>query len=242
MVVGEHCPMHDAPMLRTRAWDVLRRATPPAWRRRLKQHTWFTPVTARLFGHAVYSRSYYDDIERLEAESAPRIAAWIAEHLAPRTAIDVGCGSGLLMDALRRRGIDVHGIDASTEGIRRARARGLSADVLDLTSDLPLPGAPYDLAVSCEVAEHLDARHAPRFVDRLVEAAPVVFLTAAEPESGVGPGLHHVNEQPHSYWIDLLRARGYGLDRDATDDARGALADPRVVEYLRRPLVFRRAS
>lgn len=229
-------------MLRARAWDMLRQATPPAWRRRLKRSAWFAPVTARLFGNAMYSRSYYDDIERLEAESAPRLAAWIAERLAPRTTIDIGCGSGLLMDALRRHGIEVHGVDASAEGIRRARARRLPVEALDLTSDRPLPGGPYDLAVSCEVAEHLDARHAARFVERLADAAPTVFLTAAEPDSGIGPGLHHVNEQPHAYWIALMRRRGYRLDDEATSDARRALADPRIVEYLRRPLVFRRSA
>lgn len=229
-------------MLRGRAWDLLRRATPPALRRRLKNQRWFTPLTSRVFGNSVYSRSYYADIERLEAESAPRIAAWITTNLAPRSILDLGCGSGLLMDALRRRGVEVRGVDLSPEGIRRARARGLDVEVVDFTEDRTLAGGPYDLAISCEVAEHLDACHANAFVDRLIEAAPTVFLTAAEPNPEIGPGLYHVNEQPNAYWIDLMRTRGYRLDADATAGARSALSTPDVVEYLRRPMIFRRSD
>lgn len=240
MVAARSHAMQDHGMLRGRAWDVLRRATPPALRRTLKNRRWFTPLASILFGNAVYSRGYYQDIERLEAQSAPRIAEWIASNLAPRSIIDVGCGSGLLMDALRQHGIDVRGVDRSPEGARCARARGLWVDIVDLTENRPLAGGPYDVAISCEVAEHLEARHARAFVDRLTEAAPTIFFTAAEPDPAIGPGLYHFNEQPNAYWIDLMRARGYRLDRDATDRVRAALAGPEVVEYLRRPMIFRR--
>ena len=229
-------------MLRDRAWDALRRGAPPALRRRLKAQSWFGPLAARLFGTAVYSESYYADIERLEATSAPRIAAWIEQRLAPTSLLDVGCGSGLLMDALRARGISVRGVDLSDEALRLCRARELPVERFDLTRPGPLPHAPYDVVVSCEVAEHLQPEHAAGFVARMTDAAPVVYLTAAEPDAHIGPGLLHFNERPHGYWIELMHERGFSLDRALTEDARRALSGAEVVEYLRRPMIFRRDS
>ncbi len=72
-------------------------------------------------------------------------------------ALDLGCGTG--EDALRlaRRGLDVHGIDASAAMIKRARSKAALAgvdgdiaatfEVVDLNTD-PLPPGPFDTALS----------------------------------------------------------------------------------------------
>jgi SAM-dependent methyltransferase len=229
-------------MLRAVVWDRLRRLAPYPVRRWIKRQGWFRPVSARVFGHRVYSRSYYADIDRLEAASVEHIAEWIGAQVRPKRVLDVGCGSGLLMAALHRRGIEVYGVDISREGIALVRRRGLRGEVFDLSKAArPLPGTPYDLALSCEVAEHLEARHATLFADRLAAAAPLIYLTAAEPDPAMGPGLHHFNEQPNEYWIALLRQRGAELDSALTQDARSFLAGREVISYLRRPMIFRRA-
>ncbi len=221
-------------------YDGLRRMTPPTVRTYLKQRRWFTPVTRQLFGNAVYSHSYFTDIERLEAASVERIAGWIGRELAPGTAIDVGCGPGHLMAALNRQGIRPSGVDLSRAAIQRSRAKGLSVEYHDLTSEEVLPGVPYDLAISCEVAEHLEQKHARRFVRKLCRAASTVFLTAAAPDPESGPGLFHFNEQPQDYWIELMEGAGFSLDVAATGSVRRELDDPSVVRYLRRPMVFHR--
>ena len=222
-------------------WDFLRRLSPHGLRRWIKEKPWFVPITQLLFGNTVYSRSYYDDIERIEAASVDRIADWIHSRLGAKRALDVGCGPGHLMLALHRRGIEVVGVDLSFEALAKVREKGLRALALDLTDPTAaLPDGPFDLAISCEVAEHLDRKFAPLFVQRLTAAAPRVFLTAAEPNSALGVGLYHVNEQPNEYWIDLMHAQGYGLDEASTKSARAALDDPAVIEYLRRPMIFAR--
>jgi len=50
----------------------------------------------------------------------------------------------------------------------------------------------FDLAVSLEVAEHLDRDSARRFIQTLVKLSSVVLFSAAIPYQG---GTHHVNEQ-----------------------------------------------
>lgn len=78
--------------------------------------------------------------------------------LAGKTAIDVGCGAGLLAEPLARLGAAVTGIDAAAENVGAAKAHadgaGLAIDyrhggIEDLT------GERFDLVASLEVIEHV---------------------------------------------------------------------------------------
>ncbi|HEY8521051.1 MAG TPA: methyltransferase [Gammaproteobacteria bacterium] len=222
-----------------RLYDSLRDLTPPNARRWLRKQPWFIPVTKAAFGTAVYSKSYYRDIERLESDSVRVVAEWIVDYLRPTRVIDVGCGPGHLMQALEALGTTTVGVDIADAALALCAQKRLDVVRFDLTGPGSLPGVPYDLAVSCEVAEHLEERFAAGFVEKLAEAAPVVYLTAAEPGSG---GLHHYNEQPNDYWIELMRARGMALDEEATRSARERFASRAVIGYLARPMIFRRAA
>lgn len=227
-------------MIRGLIYDRLRLLSNPSVRKWFKSQWWFVPLSRVLFGNAVYSDSYNADIERIEKESVEHIADWIVSEIRPKRIIDVGCGPGHLMAALHRRGVEVYGVDISDAALHRVSMKGLKGEKFDLTAPgKDLPGAPYDLAISCEVAEHLEARFAATFVEKLAAAAPRVYLTAAEPDKSIGPGLFHVNEQPNDYWIDLMRAHGLELDSDLTQMARKELGRQEVISYLQRPMVFR---
>ncbi|MFO1128965.1 MAG: bifunctional 2-polyprenyl-6-hydroxyphenol methylase/3-demethylubiquinol 3-O-methyltransferase UbiG [Rhodospirillales bacterium] len=74
--------------------------------------------------------------------------------------IDVGCGGGLLSEALARMGATVVGIDAEVESIGIATAHaaqeGLAIDYrLALPEDLAAAGERFDAVVSMEVIEHV---------------------------------------------------------------------------------------
>lgn len=75
-----------------------------------------------------------------------------------RTAIDVGCGAGLLAEPLARMGAKVTGVDAAPENIAAAKGhaagQGLSIDYFagELAA---LPAGIFDLVTSMEVVEHV---------------------------------------------------------------------------------------
>ena len=56
-----------------------------------------------ILGHdSIYTRSYYRDVvEDSAKESAVKISNSIVNELAPKRVIDVGCGTGALLEALR---------------------------------------------------------------------------------------------------------------------------------------------
>ncbi|HEX8389203.1 MAG TPA: bifunctional 2-polyprenyl-6-hydroxyphenol methylase/3-demethylubiquinol 3-O-methyltransferase UbiG [Sphingomonas sp.] len=77
--------------------------------------------------------------------------------LAGRTALDVGCGAGLLAEPLARLGAAVTGIDAAPELVEAARAhaaaQGLAIDYRAGGVDA-VAGGRFDLVCSLEVVEH----------------------------------------------------------------------------------------
>lgn len=78
--------------------------------------------------------------------------------LAGKTAIDVGCGAGLLAEPLARLGATVTGLDAAPENIGAAQAHaaatGLAIDYLACGIE-DLRDRQFDLVTSMEVIEHV---------------------------------------------------------------------------------------
>lgn len=227
--------------MREAIYDGLRRISSYKLRQWFKRQAWFLPLCRAIFGNSVYSEGYYRDVERIEEASMPEIAAWIRNSLRPKRVIDVGCGPGHLMEALTNLGIKTCGVDLSNAALNITKRKGLNTSRFDLTQkETRLPDCPFDVVISCEVAEHLDERFAPTFVDHLTSAAPVVYLTAAEPNSAEGLGMYHVNEQPHSYWIELFKQRGFEFQSELAKDAAETFRQRGVISYLAKPLIFRR--
>ena len=117
-----------------------------------------------------------------------------------KTALDVGCGAGLLAEPLARLGARVTGIDAAPELIEVAKAHasgaGLAIDyvmggVEDLTGH-------YDLVTAMEVVEHV--------------ASPGAFLAALAARLAPG-GLLILSTPNRTAWSRLLTitlAEGFG--------------------------------
>lgn len=64
----------------------------------------------------------------------------------------------------------------------------------------------FDLALSLEVAEHIEPNAANIFCDNLTKMSDVIVFSAAIPKQG---GTGHVNEQWASYWVEKFQRRGY---------------------------------
>ncbi len=89
-----------------------------------------------------------------------------ARHaLAGKSALDVGCGAGLLTEPLARMGAAVTGIDAAPENIAAAAAHAAAGGLSITYRTVPVEvlareGATFDLVTCMEVVEHVADRPA----------------------------------------------------------------------------------
>jgi glycosyltransferase involved in cell wall biosynthesis len=154
-----------------------------------------------LYGEGWYTlrEISFRQIEQEEGPFAQRLAAWIADKLQPQTALDIGCGPGIYVDALRNHGIGATGIDpdARVDGKPHLHQRSMF-DLKDRA----------ELVLCLEVAEHIPEEQADAVaaaVSDAVAPAGTLIWSAAHPGQG---GTGHINCQPKSYWLERLEQRG----------------------------------
>lgn len=135
--------------------------------------------------------TYYDDfadsydarLETWQYRAPAEAAALLAPFLGPgKRVLDVGCGTGLMAETLRRRGdVAVDGIDISAASLQRAEARGLYGRLLqhDLQQQpLPVPDGAYDAAASVGVLTYIaDAEALLRDICRTVRSGGAIAFT-----------------------------------------------------------------
>jgi 2-polyprenyl-6-hydroxyphenyl methylase/3-demethylubiquinone-9 3-methyltransferase len=102
--------------------------------------------------------------------------------LAGLSAVDVGCGGGILSEGLARLGMEVVGIDVVERNIRIAREHaaqsGLAVDYRVTTAEaLAELGAQFDVVFNMEVVEHVaDLRHFMHACNNLVRPGGLMFV------------------------------------------------------------------
>lgn len=157
----------------------------------------------------IFDEEYFQFVDRTTTQSAEVIAASIIHAFRPRSVVDVGCGTGALLDSLRARGVLVKGLEYAQAALAFCQARHLDVMKFDVASDeLPELGE-TDLVVSMEVGAQLHEATADRYVDLICRIAPIVVFSVEAP--GGGDKLPR-NEQPHRYWTEKFAQRGYQFE------------------------------
>jgi hypothetical protein len=137
------------------------------------------------------------------------VATRIQREIRPGSMLDAGCAFGLLVDQMRARGVDAHGIDISEYAISRVPA---SSRAFCRQGSVAAPfGRRYDLITCIEVLEHMPARDAEDAVanfcahtdDVLFSSSPLDYTEAT-----------HVNVHPVEHWARLFAAHGFHRDVD----------------------------
>ena len=150
--------------------------------------------------------------------------AVIADHVAPGSRVlDIGCGDGALMLALREKQCDVRGIEIDGASVERCVAQGLSVVQGDADRDLrDYPDKGFDYAVLSQTRAFVSF---PNFAHWRTRAA-LMFggrmpVTRSIPVSWYETqNIHHVTI---SDFRDLAREKAATIERDWYFASRGPI-------------------
>lgn len=135
-------------------------------------------------------------------------SSWLvkqAMEMGAKTAVDLGCGDGGLLQLLKDMGIKCWGYDLMPKNIQYAvEVRGVDARYTDFNSDDIEYG---DVAIMTEVLEHMTDPH------KVVRELPSKFLVASSPynETDANHYEFHLWAWDKDGYDDLIRQGGYTI-------------------------------
>lgn len=142
-------------------------------------------------------------------------AAREAKPLAGKSALDIGCGAGLVCEPLARLGADVTGVDAAIDNVAAASAHAESAglDIRYMAGEVAgLDIGTFDLVTCLEVVEHV-ADKEQFLADVAARLAPGGFLVMSTPNRtaasrvllvGAAEAVGYVPKGTH-HWEDFVQ-------------------------------------
>lgn len=148
------------------------------------------------------------------------LEAYLPLFAAKYNVVDLGCGRGEFLEAIRERGGQAHGIDADSESVGMCRAKGLEAEEADLFEWLEQqPDHSLDGIFCSQVIEHLPPTLVPRLINlcgqKAKQGAVAVFETP-NPECLAIFATHfyldptHQRPVPPSLAVFYLEEAGFG--------------------------------
>jgi SAM-dependent methyltransferase len=180
-----------------------------AWRTAMSRRRW-----QGLEFNQIYDKAYFDFVEKTTGPAAAAISDSIWAVHRPKYTLDVGCGTGVLLAALRDRGVKVVGLELAEAARAACERRGIEVYAFDASSDAPPAFAGVDLVISMEVGHAIPENRSDHYVDLLASyrAAAIVF-SADRPGGGDRLAL---NEKPQRWWVEKFKTRGYQIDEEVT--------------------------
>ncbi|MEL7257155.1 MAG: methyltransferase domain-containing protein [Pseudomonadota bacterium] len=149
----------------------------------------------------LYGKTYHADRNVRTRYAADTILKHVFGWHDIQSVCDVGCGVGTWLAVSKDLGAkQVKGFDGPWVDKDAIAIDGSEFQEFDLSQPLPKTQK-FDLAISLEVAEHLDPKRADSLVADYCELSDLVLFSAAIPGQG---GTGHKNEQWQSYWADLF--------------------------------------
>jgi hypothetical protein len=137
-----------------------------------------------------------------------RLVAGALVELVPfRTAFDVGCANGFLVESFLEAGKEARGIELSPAIVDVLSPQLLAAIEV---GDFAAASGSWDLVCCTEMAEHIPPERSRELVTKLAALArDWIYFTAAPVGQG---GRGHINCRSHLEWLDWFALEGWVFD------------------------------
>lgn len=123
--------------------------------------------------------------------------------------LDVGCGTGAVMQLAQTLGYRAHGIDMSPDALTYCKAKNLTV-TLSTAEKINFPDASFEVVVALDVLEHVqDHAAAVREIARVLKPGGIFIATVpAHPElwSYHDVALHHVRRYRQAEFVAVLNS------------------------------------
>ena len=156
------------------------------------------------YGQDFYSSQIYGSLQSAQVYLYHLFSIWGV----PESVADLGCGRGAWLATCRDLGVKrVVGFDGEWNSQKDMLDPSIEFYPTNLEKAISLTD-PFDLAISLEVAEHLQPASSDTFVESLCRLSGAVLFGAAFLGQ---PGVNHINTRFHSFWAGKFFDRGYLL-------------------------------
>lgn len=222
-----------------------------------KQNFWFDPNHEHGFGivdlDSIYPEKYFekDHVHPTTVEAYCRLVPEIYESLTgkkPHKIAEFGSAGGWFLAEFIKRGYFCLGLEGTNAGIDACLRRGIVNNQI-IQQDFRYPinisetkipfgyTVKWHVALCTEVAEHIEPPFSSVLVKSLVDAAPFIWFSFEEPNTNPAH-IHHPNEMPAKFWINLFDFYGYKaykLPQWVSDQTEGrgtyVFYDPKVFNF-----------
>jgi hypothetical protein len=158
-------------------------------------------------GTANYHSAFFNHQPGGSFASAVKFVAVLEEGFVPDSVADVGCGRGTRLEAFKSAGAsNLVEFDGDWVTASQMVCGGCKFIPTDLNFPIKNRQELHELAVSVEVAEHLESNSSQIVVESLVAFSDAVLSGAAYTDHG---STDQLNERAHSFCAELSIERKY---------------------------------
>lgn len=125
------------------------------------------------------------------------------------TILDFGCSRGLMVKTLNELGYDCYGIDATQHKNMIPEYLDKIFNSTDFRDEFDL-NRKFDLIICMEVAEHIECPFSSVLVKNITKHSDLIYFSACPPDTNK-PHIHHPNEQPMEFWVNLFKYYDFEL-------------------------------
>ena len=140
--------------------------------------------------------------------SAQKVVDILYELFKPKTIVDIGCGTGLILKYFQKKGSKIMGYEGSwiSKDLIKENIANEYVNIIDFENLKNYNAQEYDMCICLEVAEHISLLNADKFVNFITSHSKLVVFSAAIPNQG---GFNHINEQWGEFWDFKFKQLGY---------------------------------
>jgi len=187
-----------------------------------EQNFWFNPDHEHGFEIQDLDSLYPDKYFEVDHVKPDTITAY-CEHVVnfydkitggpPSRIIEIGTAGGWFGEGFKKLDVSISGIEGSIVGYAKSQRRESYSQLVhrDLRRGIGYPflGDKFDIALCTEVAEHIEPPFSAILVRDICRVSNLVWFSFEPPNTNPAH-IHHPNEMPTKFWINLFDFYGYG--------------------------------